>query len=111
MDRFQILKGITPPPLIGSDLKGSIPIDIEIFGEEYRGSLIFLHKNLKHAAIEFTVDSGDVKTLIKIKEDLIHSRIHFHRLPGCCVLYISIQNVTTWKSGAFYYIRLKGSID
>ena len=69
MDRFQILKGISPPPEKTKDsLEGAIPIDIDIFGEEYPGTLIFLHKTGKHGLIEFRVPEKDIQENISQKE-------------------------------------------
>jgi hypothetical protein len=114
MDRFQILKGITPPLPIDPDLKESILVDIEIFGEEYTGSLFFLSKNHKRTAIEFSMSEKELEMNPRvIKKNLLHAKFHFHS-PRPMVFYINVRNVITWRdeNGCNQtHFRLEGPID
>jgi hypothetical protein len=108
MDRFQILKGVLPPPPstkpAENPLKGSIPIDLDIFGEEYPGYLVFSHKDKKQGLIEFSFSGKLVQTskLFQTPRDswaaLFHRKFHFH-LSGGQVFHINVRNVTAWDRG------------
>jgi len=97
MDRFQILKDIAPPPKTKDSLKDSIFIDIDILGEDYPGSLNYLHKNQKHGIIKFSVPIKVIKEHPLWFNDLNNRKLHFHR-PGV-VSYIRVLDFITWGDG------------
>lgn len=104
MDRFQILKGATPPPkpVLENHLKESIPVDIDIFGEEYPGRLIFLHPNQEHGLIEFTLPENT-------RRSLLGRKFHYHCKGR--VFHINVRNETSWVTDSVLHVRIYGPID